>query len=254
MAMETRIRLTRIENLLERCHDGTAPLEEGPSYVRFVCALTVKYSTRRLGGGGLADAVPDDAGVRQFTVTKKSDVLPVVDPSVFLNYEETQRIAWRMITGLPGLDRYDLSHGNWRTSKPDDAVATWIHDLAQTNDDRGLCGGHYRVVVFIDVEVELVFSEPRALVRRCAWEETRTVEPCGICLDGLRTSRNSRTPPVKLPCGHAFHAPCITRWLFKGTTCPMCRDVLHAPRESVRYQRYAPTVEQLVQLGWKFMS
>ncbi|KAF0918857.1 hypothetical protein E2562_026692 [Oryza meyeriana var. granulata] len=216
MAMETRIRLMGSQNVLDKCHDGMAPLDEGPSYVRFVCALTVKHSTRRLGERGLAVPLPD--GVRQFAMTMQSDVLPVDDPSVFLDYEETRRMAWRMITGLAGLDRYDLSRGNWRTSKPDDVVANWIHDLAQTNDDRGLCGGHYRLVVFIHVEVNLVFSEPKNLLAVMYCREPKR-KACEICLDDLT-------------------------WLFKETTCPRCRgdlrNLVHAPCE-LSYQRYAPT-------------
>ena len=26
-----------------------------------------------------------------------------------------------------------------------------------------------------------------------------------------------------LPCGHAFHSRCLTRWLARSATCPLCR-------------------------------
>ncbi|CAN6224492.1 unnamed protein product [Urochloa humidicola] len=43
-----------------RCHKGSgqdvfSPLEEGPSYLRLICNVTVHYALRRLGGGDLAD-------------------------------------------------------------------------------------------------------------------------------------------------------------------------------------------------------
>uniref|UniRef100_A0A0E0JJT9 RING-type domain-containing protein n=1 Tax=Oryza punctata TaxID=4537 RepID=A0A0E0JJT9_ORYPU len=265
MAMETRIRLTGIQSKLDECHDGKAPLEVGPSYVRFLCALTVKYSTRRLGGGGVAVPLPlHDGGVRQFTMTMQTDVRPVDNPLVFLDHDETRRVIWGMVTRLPGLDRYDLSRGNWEsttTPTPDNAVATWIHGLAHANLDRGLRVGHYRVVVFIRVEVELVFSEPKAVV---AATTTRVHsagagggcccvagKPCGICLDDLVD-----LTAVKLPCGHAFHGQCITNWLFEGKTCPMCRrDLTGLVDAPSRYQLYnAPTIPELVQLGWTFIS
>jgi hypothetical protein len=42
---------------------------------------------------------------------------------------------------------------------------------------------------------------------------------CSICLDG------GPTPSwAKLPCGHAFHRPCIEAWFFRTQKCPLCRD------------------------------
>lgn len=41
---------------------------------------------------------------------------------------------------------------------------------------------------------------------------------CPICLQAV--SRTTETS-----CGHAFHSRCITKWLEKNDTCPMCRHV-----------------------------
>ena len=42
-------------------------------------------------------------------------------------------------------------------------------------------------------------------------------EECIVCYSNL--DKNS----VKLECGHSFHKNCITKWLYKSMTCPMCR-------------------------------
>ncbi|EEE54744.1 hypothetical protein OsJ_02102 [Oryza sativa Japonica Group] len=199
MAMETIIRLRSSSKQLEG-HHGTAPLEEGPSYVRFVCDVKVRCWSRRLGGGG--EPVRHD-GIKFTLETERKHVLDGAGGDVFLDYEETRRMA------------------------PDAAVAAWIHGLARASYlGRGKRVGHYRFAARVKVAVELVFSEPVSLVRGLVWLETRAGDTCGICLDGLTASERCKTPPANLPCGHAFHPPCITRWLFKGTTCPICRDDL----------------------------
>lgn len=63
----------------------------------------------------------------------------------------------------------------------------------------------------------VVTSLPRALAR-----DVTTTE-CHICLTRL----DPHMCVVSLPCGHAFHPDCISRWLTqcKGT-CPLCNSVL----------------------------
>lgn len=49
-------------------------------------------------------------------------------------------------------------------------------------------------------------------------QETGCTE-CGVCLVGLE----SRQRVCLLPCGHAFHQPCISRWLTEcKNACPLC--------------------------------
>jgi hypothetical protein len=45
---------------------------------------------------------------------------------------------------------------------------------------------------------------------------------CCICLD------KCDQPWTTLPCGHAFHEPCISHWLLEHQTCPICRFNVHA--------------------------
>lgn len=41
---------------------------------------------------------------------------------------------------------------------------------------------------------------------------------CSICYDDV-----CEKTEIKTPCGHLFCNECLTPWLFKNTTCPMCR-------------------------------
>jgi E3 ubiquitin-protein ligase ZSWIM2 len=45
------------------------------------------------------------------------------------------------------------------------------------------------------------------------------VTSCGVCL--AEVAANSLV--VKLPCGHGFHPPCISKWLTQcKNSCPFC--------------------------------
>ena len=43
---------------------------------------------------------------------------------------------------------------------------------------------------------------------------------CAICLNPPELGGRVTT----LPCGHSFHYLCITQWLTRSTTCPLCRQ------------------------------
>lgn len=45
---------------------------------------------------------------------------------------------------------------------------------------------------------------------------------CSICYCGYSKGENAR----KLPCEHFFHEVCITNWLTRKSTCPVCRSQL----------------------------
>jgi hypothetical protein len=42
---------------------------------------------------------------------------------------------------------------------------------------------------------------------------------CSICQQVIR----NREPAKKLPCQHIFHSECISQWLGRSVTCPVCR-------------------------------
>lgn len=49
-------------------------------------------------------------------------------------------------------------------------------------------------------------------------------DTCTICLNQLEKSDDSRR---FLPCMHAFHPPCISRWLTQSHVCPICRHNIY---------------------------
>ena len=54
---------------------------------------------------------------------------------------------------------------------------------------------------------------------------------CTICCDSICNETNETN--VSLPCNHSFHAKCITAWLLKNPSCPVCRYSEH--EEQVRH-------------------
>lgn len=45
-------------------------------------------------------------------------------------------------------------------------------------------------------------------------------EVCAVCLEAVEIGSHLRL----LPCGHGFHISCITRWLTRGSRCPLCNE------------------------------
>lgn len=65
----------------------------------------------------------------------------------------------------------------------------------------------------------LVACLPSVLARDCG------AMACQVCLDELRPADEVS----RLPCGHAFHDECISRWLTEcRATCPICASPLGA--------------------------
>jgi len=64
-----------------------------------------------------------------------------------------------------------------------------------------------------------------------AWDEYKEDE-CSICLDDISynqlINQNLLNKDyVKIKCDHIFHRECISGWLKKNRTCPICRDEIY---------------------------
>ena len=53
----------------------------------------------------------------------------------------------------------------------------------------------------------------------CLSEEPKENIMCPICLEKINNDY------VKLSCGHEFHMACVSRWLGRENTCPLCRKI-----------------------------
>ncbi|CAO2179660.1 unnamed protein product [Urochloa humidicola] len=218
----------------------------GSSSVRIRLTLSRECKSRRLGRG---DYTTTDQRDRH--AGKGEQVFYVYDPALFLSYEETRRALHAMVASMRVLRGVDASTDNWASCAPLDAAATAMRDRARRDDDDGVGGGRYHFSMDLAMEVTLLYSEPKAVVRACAETVMQVAEPgsedhkCSICMDVFDNVGTGPTAPVNLPCSHPFHTHCITVWLFKGGhTCPVCR---HDLRGLVS----APWASQARKLGLK---
>jgi hypothetical protein len=58
---------------------------------------------------------------------------------------------------------------------------------------------------------------------------------CSICLVAVQSG-------FLLECGHCFHNRCITRWLLKNETCPVCRKEILDPIEVESDEEFDPVI------------
>ncbi|KAF8664251.1 hypothetical protein HU200_054793 [Digitaria exilis] len=221
MVVATKIFVPDCHTLLER---REAPPCRGPSSVRFRCTLSRTYSSRKLGGG--RQAVEDHSDKEP---VMDEQTFFVHDPSVFLRYEDARRAVHGMLASMPLLQGVDISLDNWLSHVSLEGIPSAMLHFVRRDDDDGFAGGHYHFYVVMTMEVNLVYSEPKAVVRACAETVMQTVdrgseERCSICMEAFGESPGTGAmSPVNLPCSHPFHTRCITVWLFKGHTCPVCR-------------------------------
>ena len=76
-------------------------------------------------------------------------------------------------------------------------------------------------LVYNDEECPCVETEQEGDIEqnRCLQPAEGSLDACTICLDEYEVGDKVRC----LPCGHAFHANCIARWLIeRHATCPLC--------------------------------
>ena len=79
---------------------------------------------------------------------------------------------------------------------------------------------------------------------------------CAICQDALVDQRCgwqfSGEPAVQLSCRHIFGEHCITAWLIKHTSCPMCRAVVLPFSEAYRLIQRLTHMEVLLETWQRY--
>mmetsp|Transcript_19995 Transcript_19995/g.34387 ORF Transcript_19995/g.34387 Transcript_19995/m.34387 type:complete len:253 (+) Transcript_19995:217-975(+) len=69
-----------------------------------------------------------------------------------------------------------------------------------------------------------------------------TNDACPICLDDIHPGNRMK----RLPCGHEFHADCITKWVCQTNKCPYCKALVKDVTECVVAEE--ETVQEQVQV------
>ena len=94
--------------------------------------------------------------------------------------------------------------GKWPASREDvDALPTRTVSVSETELCRGCADGHH--------------------------DDDEQGPQCYICLGEYEAGETLRT----LPCGHAFHAPCVDKWLLEQRrACPTCRATVPAVKKA----------------------
>ena len=94
-------------------------------------------------------------------------------------------------------------------------------ELTDNEDDPCLCKGH---------------RGNRGVVQpNPAHAPAPTLQPldCSICFSTLRSSVPTE---ALVPCGHTFHTECISPWLSRQDTCPVCRHKVENGNEPQQRQ------------------
>ena len=52
---------------------------------------------------------------------------------------------------------------------------------------------------------------------------------CSICMEVFDHQKKSAEGNKRVPCGHVYHAICISRWLSHCSSCPLCRFDISIP-------------------------
>lgn len=88
------------------------------------------------------------------------------------------------------------------------------------------CGVHlnkYDRMVCI-AEFRLETGDYRVLRETTMRDELRIFSErhqCSVCLNEIKANTS-----VLTPCGHFFHQDCLSEWLYKNHTCPLCRTLV----------------------------
>lgn len=73
----------------------------------------------------------------------------------------------------------------------------------------------------IKEEPKLILRLPPSSSPTLSHQESQS--ECSICLDSYRSGQEVSI----LACSHEYHSSCITQWMIKNRSCPMCRKDIH---------------------------
>ena len=85
-----------------------------------------------------------------------------------------------------------------------------IHNTLNRADDEYLYGREIK---------ESEVPKSRQIIRKIKESEVQNSGECAICLCEFEKECDIS----ELPCGHIFHPECISSWINKHPTCPICR-------------------------------
>lgn len=118
----------------------------------------------------------------------------------------------------------------------------------------------FRMNFFINLQMRQVIANPNLSITdieqlrnkiekvvsdRDMSNERFVEDPCPICLETFQLEETY----IPLKCNHNYHSACLSNWLDKNSSCPMCKDEVriedynHSPREEVNLHDDHTTLE-----------
>eukprot|EP01063_Lacrimia_lanifica_P014202 TRINITY_DN2083_c0_g1_i2.p4 TRINITY_DN2083_c0_g1~~TRINITY_DN2083_c0_g1_i2.p4 ORF type:complete len:199 (+),score=69.88 TRINITY_DN2083_c0_g1_i2:447-1043(+) len=87
--------------------------------------------------------------------------------------------------------------------------------------DRDFNDNDYEILLALDDSIDRSASrESRAKIKPFLCTKTHVGKSCCVCLNNFAAKESLKA----LPCGHAFHAPCLDTWLSSyNKFCPLCK-------------------------------
>ncbi|KAM0974719.1 E3 ubiquitin-protein ligase RDUF1-like [Malus sylvestris] len=58
---------------------------------------------------------------------------------------------------------------------------------------------------------------------------TAVDDVCAVCMEGMQSGGDQQDHSIigkQVPCGHVYHATCISSWLIVCNSCPLCRSTM----------------------------
>jgi hypothetical protein len=218
------------------------PATGRPCSVRLHGDLVVTYMLRTVGGP--CSKIP--RVVRKDLPWRFDKVFYLDDPDAFFrSYTACSVTLEKMFAQTPVVGEFDVAADNWDDGFPPHELAAKItsafrRDAVYNMGVAPLCN----IDVSLDVWVEAVYSEPRALLLACKQTTAAIAEAAGwvtggatadgaaeccVCMDGLAAPKDGSSDTVMLPCSHVFHSSCLLPWFHRVSTCPMCRRDMAIP-------------------------